>query len=90
MDQVQVLPDTRTVNILLYPSVQDITVNLNGSTNYSGTSDIKGQVNFKDIPFGTYTIEINDYNYNVYTQKVVINNTNNNPRIIQITLTPKE
>ncbi|PAV07611.1 prealbumin-like fold domain-containing protein [Methanosphaera cuniculi] len=88
---VQVLPDsTRTVNILLSPSVQDITVNLNGSTNYSGTSDINGQVNFKDITFGTYTIEINDYNYNVYTQKVVINNTNNNPRIIPITLTPKE
>ena len=88
---VQVLPDsTRTVNILLSPSVQDITVNLNGSTNYSGTSDINGQVNFKDITFGTYTIEINDYNYNIYTQKVVINNTNNNPRIIQITLTPKE
>ena len=88
---VQVLPDsTRTVNILLSPSVQDITVNLNGSTNYSGTSDINGQVNFKDITFGTYTIEINDYNYNVYTQKVVINNTNNNPRLIPITLTPKE
>ena len=84
---VQVLPDSTR---LLSPSVQDITVNLNGSTNYSGTSDINGQVNFKDITFGTYTIEINDYNYNVYTQKVVINNTNNNPRIIPITLTPKE
>lgn len=88
---VQVLPDsTRTLNIILSPSVQDITVNLNGSTNYSSTSDINGQVTFKDIAFGTYTIEINDYNYAIYTQKVVINNTNNNPRIIQITLTPKE
>lgn len=88
---IQVLPDsTRTLNIILSPSVQDITVNLNGNTNYSSTSDINGQVTFKDIAFGTYTIEINDYNYTVYTQKVVINNTNNNPRIIPITLTPKE
>lgn len=80
--------NTRTITVKLTPQLADTSISLTSSDNKKSTSktDATGSATFENVLYGSYTLKVNKEGYYEYTQEISVNKTNNNPRIIEVTL----
>ena len=53
----------------------------------TGTTDANGECTLENVEFGSYALSITADGYEEYTQNIVINDSNNEPREISASLT---
>lgn len=80
---------TRTIIIQTEPSIEGAEIQLisQDKTIQTQTTDNTGIVTFKEIPFGSYTIQSNTVGYEEFTKNITINSNNKDPRTISISFT---
>lgn len=87
-DSITLTKAIRNVQINITPETnEELTVKLNkGSEEYT-TTTTNGTATFENIKFGTWTITVESESYDTYTQDILINANNSNPRVVDINIT---
>lgn len=77
----------RTVTVNITPeTTEELTVKLNKGTEVYTTTTTNGTATFENIKFGTWTITVESESYDTYTQDILVNANNSNPRIVDINI----
>lgn len=85
------LPEEITIIVITEPEIEDILVTLidvQGNVIHHGRTDLEGQVIFPKVHFGKYALKVKSDEYQRFTTNITVNRRNNNPRTINIPLTP--
>ena len=77
----------RNVQINITPETnEELTVKLAKGEEVYSTTTTSGTATFENIKFGTWTITVESESYDTYTQDILINANNSNPRIVDINI----
>ena len=77
----------RNVQINITPETnEELTVKLAKGEEIYSTTTTSGTATFENIKFGTWTITVESESYDTYTQDILINANNSNPRIVDINI----
>ena len=87
---VSLTKNSRTIQVKVTPKTSNIEVSLTSegenTTPLTTKTDTDGVAVFNNVLYGTYLLTINKTGYEEYAQNVTVNKTNNDPRVIEITL----
>ena len=87
---ISLTKNSRTIQVKVTPKTSDTDVSLTpageNTTPVTAKTDSNGVAVFNHVTYGTYTLTVNKSGYDEYTQNITINKTNNEPRVIEVTL----